>query len=146
MGLVAVLTLRRLRRVLCTISMQFSFKVVASEYLHQQHSPSGNVMVILKTPPSHIVLSLPGMPHSHVLRSMTPFLPLTGRAQKPKGWSRLHCFLNSITELVGSPQSWGSAGHSRYGNRIERTSPLRVACCRAPWLVVLWLREYAKEV
>lgn len=58
--------------------------------------PSGNIMVILKVPPSQMVFSFPGMPHSHTLRSMTPWLFLTGLAQKPKGWSRLHCFLGVI--------------------------------------------------
>lgn len=50
-------------------------------------------MVILNMPPSHIVFSLPGIPHSQTLRSITPFLSLVGRAQKPNGWSFLHCFL-----------------------------------------------------
>ena len=35
-------------------------------------SPSGNVKVILNSPPSHRVFSLPGMPHSHCLRSRAP--------------------------------------------------------------------------
>ena len=58
-----------------------------------KHLPSGNVIVILKMPPSQMVFSLPGIPHSHILRSRTPCAFLTGRAQKPNGWSFRHCFL-----------------------------------------------------
>ena len=63
------------------------------ERRRRKHLPSGNVIVILKIPPSHIVFSLPGIPHSHILRSRTPCAFLTGRAQKPNGWSFRHCFL-----------------------------------------------------
>jgi hypothetical protein len=56
---------------------------------------SGNVTSSLKRPPSHIVFSLPGTPHSHFLRSIMPFAPRMGFAKKPKGWSRRHCFLGT---------------------------------------------------
>lgn len=55
--------------------------------------PSGNAMVSLNRPPSQIVLSLPGIPHSQFFRSKTPSFVRAGFAKKPKGWSRRHCFL-----------------------------------------------------
>lgn len=105
-----VLTLGRLRRVLCgainQLSLAFLFlpcPVPPSESgggfaTVLLYSPSGKVMVILNRPPSHMVFSLPGMPHSQTLRSSTPSVRFTGRAQNPKGWSFLHCFLRRRLE------------------------------------------------
>ena len=42
--------------------------------------PSGKVTVSLKRPPSQIVFSFPGMPHSQTLRSSTPWAFFCGLA------------------------------------------------------------------
>jgi len=63
--------------------------------------PSGNETSSLNKPPSHIVFSLPGTPHSHFLRSITPLLR-AGLAKKPKGWSRRHCLLYNLDRLAGN--------------------------------------------
>lgn len=46
---------------------------------------SGNVTSSLKSPPSHRVFSLPGIPQSHFFRSIIPFAPRIGFAKKPNG-------------------------------------------------------------
>ena len=55
--------------------------------------PSGNCTSSLNSPPSQIVLSLPGIAQSHRLRSRVPCGVFIGRATKPKGWSLRHCLL-----------------------------------------------------
>ena len=55
-------------------------------------SPSGNMTLNLKTPPSQIVFVLPGMLQVQFLRSM-PEGVRSGFATKPNGWSFLHCLL-----------------------------------------------------
>lgn len=47
--------------------------------------PSGNANSNLNNPPSHNVLSLPGIPHSHFFKSRMPAGVRTGFAKKPKG-------------------------------------------------------------
>ncbi len=47
---------------------------------HRRGIPSGNDTTSLNRPPSQMVFSLPGMPHSHDLRSSTPWGVFWGRA------------------------------------------------------------------
>lgn len=63
---------------------------------------SGKVTSSLKRPPSQMVFSLPGTPQSHFLSSIMPFAPRIGFAKKPNGWSRLHCFLNTLSARARS--------------------------------------------
>lgn len=45
-------------------------------------------------PPSHGVLSGPGMTHSHTRRFTAPSCPCAGLATKPQGWSFFQIFLS----------------------------------------------------
>lgn len=67
---VALLTLGRLRRILCEAHVSHVHGAKAFPFAGLL--PSGNCMVSLNNPPSQIVFSLPGMPHSQFLRSRTP--------------------------------------------------------------------------
>jgi len=69
---------------------------------HAKNAPSGNVTSSLNSPPSQIVFSLPGTPHSQALRSRMPWAFLTGLAKKPKGWSLRHCFLGLVVSVAGA--------------------------------------------
>lgn len=51
----------------------------------QEYIPSGNRTSNLKRPPSHRVLSFPGIPHSHFFKSNIPVGVRTGLAKKPNG-------------------------------------------------------------
>lgn len=95
--------------------------------------PSGKRTSSLKRPPSHRVLSLPGMQHSHFFRSSVPWAVFAGFATNPKGWSFLHCFLREAdqrgskaetetwteTEAETETETWTETDRNRKGDGRE---------------------------
>jgi hypothetical protein len=67
---------------------------------------SGNATSSLNKPPSQMVFSFPGTPHSHLLRSIMPLAPRMGFAKKPKGWSRRHDFLAAALAEILCAEEW----------------------------------------
>lgn len=84
--------------------------------------PSGNCISSLNSPPSQIVLSLPGMAQSQRLRSSAPCAVFTGRATKPKGWSLRQFLLRGARQTLRAVQMAGELG----GTETYRSSVRRV--------------------
>lgn len=89
-------------------------------------------MESLNRPPSQMVFSLPGIPHSHTFRSRVPAAVRAGLAQKPNGWSLRHCLL-----CLCQPDE----GHVGFG-ASEQDLPLLLQSVLAQRHVARWLEGF----
>jgi hypothetical protein len=124
------LTFGGFRGIFCSLDVSIGLFGLAK--LGEGDKPSGKIIVNLKRPPSQMVFSFPGMPHSHCLMSRTPWAFRMGLAKNPNGWSLRHCLLfsKSATEIP-SQGSRGSRGWR--GSRGPTAPPVDVSD-RAPWI------------